>query len=95
MQIRSQPSFYKEYKYAWNGYLGTLFCYIVLEHKNKNDYIIIKKTFIMKNKIKRYIYDIIKISFLSFIVIFLILVEIIDIVYNSFYNLIKMKKYHR
>ena len=48
----------------------------------------------MKNKIKRYIYDIIKISFLSFIIIFLILVEIIDIVYNSFYNLIKMKKYH-
>ena len=49
----------------------------------------------MKNKIKRYIYDIIKISFLSFIVIFLILVEIIDIIYNSFYNLIQMKKYHR
>lgn len=72
-----------------------IFCYIVLEHKNKNDYIIIKKTFIMKNKIKRYIYDIIKISFLSFIIIFLILVEIIDIAYNSFYNLIKMKKYHR
>ena len=95
MQIRSQPSFYKEYKYAWNGYLGTLFCYIVLEHRNKNDYFIIKNTFIMKNKIKRYIYDVIKISFLSFIIIFLILVEIIDIVYNSFYNLIKMKKYHR
>ena len=72
-----------------------IFCYIVLEHKNKNDYFIIKNTFIMKNKIKRYIYDIIKISFLSFIIIFLILVEIIDIVYNSFYNLIKMKKYHR
>ena len=49
----------------------------------------------MKNKIKRYIYDVIKISFLSFIIIFLILVEIIDIAYNSFYNLIKMKKYHR
>ena len=49
----------------------------------------------MKNKIKRYIYDVIKISFLSFIIIFLILVEIIDIGYNSFYNLIKMKKYHR
>ena len=49
----------------------------------------------MKNKIKRYIYDVIKISFLSFIIIFLILVEIIDIAYNSFYNLIQMKKYHR
>jgi len=49
----------------------------------------------MKNKIKRYIYDIIKISFLSFIIIFLILVEIIDIIYNCFYNLIKMKKYHK
>ena len=49
----------------------------------------------MKNKIKRYIYDVIKISFLSFIIIFLILVEIIDIIYNSFYNLIKMKKYRK
>ena len=46
----------------------------------------------MKNKIKRYIYDILKISFLSFIVIFLILIEIIDIIYNFFYNLISMKK---
>lgn len=46
----------------------------------------------MKNKIKRYIYDILKISFLSFIVIFLILVEIIDIIYNFFYNLINIKK---
>lgn len=46
----------------------------------------------MKNKIKRYINDILKISFLSFIVIFLILVEIIDIIYNFFYNLINIKK---
>ena len=46
----------------------------------------------MKNKIKRYIYDILKISFLLFVVIFLILVEIIDIIYNFFYNLVNMKK---
>mgnify|MGYP003310119577 CR=1 FL=1 len=39
----------------------------------------------MKNKIKRYIYGIIKISLISFIVIFLILVEIIDIIYNCLY----------
>ena len=46
----------------------------------------------MKSKIKRCIYDILKISFLSFIIIFLIFVEIIDIIYNFFYNLINIKK---